>query len=122
MVEFILGENQVYESSSYSGFSIGAALRYHISPGLFSAALNGEVRPSPSLGDAEQGAFGVGSGFGIGFGADARLTFLDHVELTGFYALRRYTSDFDGTGDHTLGAVSGTDTFQHLGARLSYIH
>jgi hypothetical protein len=120
--QFILGANPVYPSSSYSGVAIGLGLRYHIVEDFLSLAANGEVRPSPTFGDEEQAVFGAGTGLGIGVAAEARFLFFDHLEVAGGYALRTFSADFDGTGTNPLDAVTSTDTYNHLGVRISYLH
>lgn len=120
--QFILGSNPVYPSSSYSGVAIGLGLRYHIVEDFLSLAASGEVRPSPTFGDEEQAVFGAGTGLGIGVAAEARFLFFDHLEVAGGYALRTFSADFDGTGTNPLDAVTSTDTYNHLGVRISYLH
>ena len=123
LLGYILGANEVYNSSEYSGFAAGVEACFWVFPGVFSIGGNAEVRPSLSLGEAELAAFGEGEALGYGFGADVSLYLFDVIELSGFYNYRHFSTDFAGGGTTELeGALESSDTFQYFGARLSYVY
>ena len=123
LLGYILGANEVYSSSEYSGFAAGVGAAFWLFPGVLSIGGNAEVRPSTSLGEAEIEAFGEGSTLGFGFGADVSLYLFDMIEVSGFYNYRHFSTDFAGGGTTELeGALESSDTFQYFGARLSYIY
>lgn len=120
---YVLGSNEVYDSSSYDGIAVGLGARYHVVDDLLSFGFGGEVRPSPTLGDPELVAFGEGSALGFGFGVDAALLLFDAVELSGFFTYRSFSTDYAGGGTAQLeGALEASDTFQYFGARLGYVY
>jgi len=122
-VAYLLGANEVYESSEYSGIAIGAGASYEIIAGLLSLGATGEVRPSPSLGEAERLAFGEGDALGFGFGGELVLSPIDALEIAGFYNFRHFTTTFTGGGESELeGALEASDTYQHFGGRVSYVY
>lgn len=122
-VAYLLGANEVYESSEYSGIAIGAGASYEIVSGLLSLGATGEVRPSPSLGEAERIAFGEGDALGFGFGGEVILSPIDALEIAGFYNFRHFSTTFAGGGESELeGALEASDTYQHFGGRVSYVY
>jgi hypothetical protein len=117
---FVLGHNDVYQSSEYSGIAIAVGGAYAISPDL-SAGLGLEVRPSPTLGAAEVEAFGAGDAFGIGVQVNGLWQIVEHVRANVAFEFLQYSNSFAGSGTSELtGILDATDTYTQLVGRLSY--
>ncbi|MCA9565807.1 MAG: hypothetical protein KC561_20060, partial [Myxococcales bacterium] len=122
-ISFSLGANDFYQSSEYSGFLARLGARVFLLDDMLSIGAEGLLRPAPSLSPAEEYAFGAGSSFGFGAGGDVTLTLFDHFEVVGFYAIRQFSTSFDGNGESDIdGAAESDDTFHHLGLRLGYVN
>lgn len=120
---FTLGDNAVYQSSEYSGIALAVGGWYQALANLLRVGINVEIRPAPSLGNAETDAFGDGSAFGFAFGAGVEVTPLPHFSILGFYRFRQYANTYDGTGTSDLtGSLDATDRFHALGLRLGYAY
>jgi hypothetical protein len=119
ILDFVLGDNPFYSSTTYRAWWVGASAEYALLDGVRLDA-GFDFIPTASLGVSEQ-EFGQSSktlGAIVDLGAEVDL--VGYLYLHGGYRLRWLSTSFQGSGNRGLEAVVTADIFHDLALWVGY--
>lgn len=119
ILDFVLGDNPFYSSTTYRAWWVGASAEYALLDGVRLDA-GFDFIPTANLGVSEQ-EFGQSSktlGAIVDLGAEVDL--VGYLYLHGGYRLRWLSTSFQGSGNRGLEAVVTADIFHDLALWVGY--